>query len=232
MINKKIKKLRNKLNKFKIDGYVVPKNDEFFSEYSTIDRLKTISNFSGSAGLAIVLKKKNYLFVDGRYTIQAQQQAGKQFKIIEIHKFLPYKILRNLTLGFDPKLVTKKQLNIYFGKNIILKEINNNLIDEIYKEKKIKTKNFYSLDSKIVGEHFKSKINKIRNILKLYKVDFLFISAPENVAWVLNIRGSDNPHSPVPNCRLIIGKNKEIFLITEKQKASIIIKENSILRCI
>ena len=58
MINKKINILRKKFKKFNIDGYVIPKNDEFFSEYATKDRLKIISNFNGSAGLAIILKKK------------------------------------------------------------------------------------------------------------------------------------------------------------------------------
>ena len=113
MIEKRIKKLRKKFNKFQIDGYIVPKNDEFFSEYDSSDRLRIISNFSGSAGLAIILRKKNYLFVDGRYTIQANQQSGKQFKIIEIHKFFPNKIIKNLTLGFDPSLLTRSQLNLY-----------------------------------------------------------------------------------------------------------------------
>tara|TARA_Y100000590_G_scaffold53951_1_gene56311 strand:+ start:35 stop:1732 length:1698 start_codon:yes stop_codon:yes gene_type:complete len=228
MISKKIEQLRSKFNQFNIDGYIIPKNDEFFSEYAAIDRLKTISNFSGSAGLAVILKKNNYLFVDGRYTIQAQQQSGKQFKIIEIHKFLPHKIIKNLTLGFDPHLLTKKQLYGYFGKLLILKKINNNLIDKIYKKKKIKKKKFFSLSGKIAGESFKSKINKIRNILKSNKTDYLFVSAPENVAWLLNIRGSDNPNSPIPNCRLIIGKNKELFMITQKEKASTIIKEKKL----
>ena len=58
MISAKIKKLRNKFNIYKIDGYVVPKNDSYFNEYSSPDRLKFISNFDGSAGLAIILKKK------------------------------------------------------------------------------------------------------------------------------------------------------------------------------
>ena len=136
MINKKIKELTKKFIKYNIDGYIVPKNDEFFSEYAAEDRLKVISNFSGSAGIAIILKKKNYLFVDGRYTIQAQLQSGKLFKIVEIHKLLPRQILKNLSLGFDPKLHTKKQLLTYFGDSLILKQINNNLIDEIYKKKK------------------------------------------------------------------------------------------------
>ena len=228
MISKKIKQLRNEFNRFNIDGYIIPKNDEFFSEYAAINRLKIISNFSGSAGLAIVLKKNNYLFVDGRYTIQAQQQSGKQFKIIGIHKFLPHKIIKNLTLGFDPSLLTRKQLNAYFGNSLMLKQINKNLIDKIYKEKTYKTKTFFSLNNKVAGETFKSKINKIRNILKSNKADYLFVSAPENVAWVLNIRGSDNPNSPIPNCRLIIGKNKELFLITQKEKALKIIKDKKL----
>ena len=228
MIKKRIRQLRKKFNQFNIDGYIVPKNDEFFSEYAAIDRLKIISNFSGSAGLAIILKKKNYLFVDGRYTIQAQQQSGKQFKIIEIHKFLPHSLIKNLTLGFDPNLLTKRQLYGYFGKFLELKQINNNLIDEIYKKKPPKAKKFFSLSSNVTGESFKSKINKIRNILKLNKTDYLFVSAPENVAWVLNIRGSDNPNSPIPNCRLIIGKNKELFLITQKEKVSKIIKDRKL----
>ena len=58
MINKKINNLRRKFKKLNIDGYIIPKNDEFFSEYAVKDRLKIISNFNGSAGLAVILKKK------------------------------------------------------------------------------------------------------------------------------------------------------------------------------
>ena len=228
MINNRIKLLRSKFIQHKIDGYVVPKNDQFFSEYAAEDRLKIISNFSGSAGLAIVLKKKSYLFVDGRYTIQAQQQSGKKFKIIEIHKFLPFKIIKNLKLGFDPSLFTRKQLNVYFNNSLILKPINKNLVDEIYKDKTSKNKIFFSLTNKVAGKTFQSKINNVRNILKKNKADYLFVSAPENVAWLLNIRGSDNPNSPIPNCRLIIGKNKELFLITQKEKTLQIIKDKKL----
>ena len=228
MINKRIKLLRSKFIQYKIDGYVIPKNDQFFSEYAAEDRLKIISNFSGSAGLAIVLKKKSYLFVDGRYTIQAQQQSGKKFKIIEIHKFLPFKVIKNLKLGFDPSLFTRKQLNVYFNNSLILKPINKNLVDEIYKDKASKNKIFFSLTNKVAGKTFQSKINNVKNILKRNKADYLFVSAPENVAWLLNIRGSDNPNSPIPNCRLIIGKDKELFLITQKEKTLKIIKDKKL----
>ena len=57
MITQRIISLRNKFKQYKIDGYIIPKNDEFFSEYAVEDRLKIISNFSGSAGLGIILKK-------------------------------------------------------------------------------------------------------------------------------------------------------------------------------
>ena len=86
MIKKRIIKLKKLINLHNLDGYLVPKNDAYFSEFSSPDRLKTISNFSGSAGYAIILKKENFLFIDGRYTIQAQLQSGKYFKTIEITK--------------------------------------------------------------------------------------------------------------------------------------------------
>ena len=57
-MNKKIQILRNKFKKHDIEGYIVPKNDDFFTEYSKVNRLKIVSNFSGSAGLAVILKKK------------------------------------------------------------------------------------------------------------------------------------------------------------------------------
>ena len=54
-MKKYIIKLRKKFKKYGIDGYVIPKNDDYFTEYSKINRLKIISNFSGSAGLAVIL---------------------------------------------------------------------------------------------------------------------------------------------------------------------------------
>ena len=58
MNKNKIKILREKFKDLEIDGYIVPKNDQYFSEYAKNDRLKNISKFSGSAGLAVILKKK------------------------------------------------------------------------------------------------------------------------------------------------------------------------------
>jgi len=227
MIKDNIKILREKFKKLGIDGYIIPKNDEYFSEYAKNDRLKNISNFSGSAGIAVILKKNNYLFVDGRYTIQAQQESAKDFKITEIHKKLPHNIIKNLNLGYDPKLFTSVNLNNYFLNNNLI-SINNNLIDQLFKFKEKNTRPFYSLNKKIVGETHQSKISKISNFLKLNKADYLFVSAPENVAWLLNIRGYDDPNSPIPNARLIVDKNKNLFLFARNNNVKNIIKERKI----
>jgi len=227
-MNKEVKELRKKFKKYDIDGYVIAKNDDYFTEYSKINRLKIISNFSGSAGLAVVLKDKNYLFTDGRYTIQSEMESGKYFKIISYEKIINCNLFKNLKLGLDPKLFTHQQIKNYFLKHNKVKFLPNNLIDEIKTKKVVNNIPFFSLKDEIIGENSKSKINKIINYLKKNKADNLFVSAPENVAWILNIRGGDGPNSPVPNSRLIINKSKKVFLITEPQKAKKLIKEKII----
>ena len=228
MIKSRIDNLRKKFNLLGIDGYVIPKNDEFFSEYSRQDRLNIISNFSGSAGYAVILKKKNYLFVDGRYTIQAQIESGKNFKIMSYQKIINCKLFKNLTLGIDPKIFTSEQIKKFFLKNSTIKEISSNLIDKIHKNTLTKTKPFFSLDNKVVGESHSKKIIRVSQFLKKNRSNYLFITAPENIAWLLNIRGFDNPNSPIPNCRLLINDRKEIYIIAEKTKLINLLKEKKI----
>ena len=227
-MKQRIDSLKKKFKKYGIDGYVIPKNDDYFTEYSKINRLKIISNFSGSAGLAVILKNKNYLFTDGRYTIQSEIESGKNYKIFSYEKIINCKLFKNLKLGLDPKLFTYEQIKKYFLRRNQVKLISNNLIDEIKSHKIDKQLPFFSLKDEIVGENKNSKINKIVNYLKKKKADNIFITAPENVAWILNIRGNDGPNSPIPNCRLIINKSKKIFLITEPIKAKILIKKKII----
>ena len=227
-MNKKILILRGKFKKYNIDGYIIPKNDDYFTEYSKIDRLKIISNFSGSAGLAIILKNKNYLFTDGRYTIQSQIESGKNFKIISYEKIINCNLFKNLTLGIDPKLFTYDHIQKFFLKKNNIKFINKNLIDEIKNKKIDDSFPFFSLEKNIVGESYNSKINKISKYLKKNKSDYLFVSAPENVAWILNIRGGDGPNSPIPNSRLIISKSKKKILISKSQKAKDLLKKKII----
>ena len=222
----KIKKLKRIFEREKIDGYIIPKNDEFFGEYipDHNDRLNFISNFSGSYGFALILKNKNYLFADGRYTLQANNQSGRFFKIITIPDKLPGDILKNkkLSIGFDPNLFTKRSLSIFFGKSECkYKPLLNNLIDEIWKRKiKINKNKFFILPAKSVGEKHQSKINKLINYLKRRKSDFLFITASENNAWLLNIRGRDTKYTPIPYSYILIDKNKNIKFFCDLKKIS------------
>ncbi len=228
MIKNRVNTLVSKFKKYNIDGYIIPKNDEFFSEYSANDRLKNISNFSGSAGYSIILKKKNYLFVDGRYTIQAKKEVGKTFQIVDFHKIINCNLFKNLSIGFDPKFFTSIQIKKFFYKNNKVKRIESNLIDQIYQSKVKLNKPFFSLSNNVVGEDYKTKVKKIRKYLNKNKSDYLFITAPENVAWLLNIRGNDNPNSPIPNCQLIIDNKNSFYLITYKNKASRLILEKKL----
>ena len=222
----KIEKLKKIFKRERIDGYIIPKNDEFFGEYvpDHNDRLNFISNFSGSYGLALILKNKSYLFVDGRYTLQANDQSKKNFKVITIPDKMPSDILKKkkLLIGFDPNLFTKKSLSIFFGKNKCeYKPLPKNLIDEIWKRKMKKNENkFFVLPAGSVGEKHQSKINKITNYLKRRKSDFIFITASENNAWLLNIRGRDTKYTPIPNSYILISKNKNIKFFCDLKKLS------------
>ena len=227
-MNKEVKELREKFKKYDIDGYVIPKNDDYFTEYSKINRLKIISNFSGSAGLAIVLKNNSYLFTDGRYTIQSEMESGKYFKIVSYEKIINCNLFKNLKLGLDPKIFTHHQIKNYFLKHNKVKFLSNNLIDEIKTQKVVNNIPFFSLKDEIVGENNNSKINKITNHLKKVKLDHIFIRAPENVAWILNIRGNDGLNSPLPNSRLIISKSREVYLFSKLKKCKKLLKDKII----
>ena len=222
----KIDKLKKFFKKEEIDGYLIPKNDEFFGEYTPKynDRLNFISDFTGSYGFALVLKDKNYLFVDGRYTLQANNQSGKLFKIITIPNKMPADILKGkkLSIGFDPNLFTEKSLFIFFGKNKFkFKPIFQNLIDKIWKRKIIKNKKkFYLLPNGAVSEKYQLKINKISKYLKKKKSDFLFVTASENNAWLLNIRGRDTKYTPIPYSYILIDKDKNIKFFCDLDKIS------------
>ncbi len=214
----KIKKI---LKNYNLDAYIIPKNDEFFSEYAFPNRLKTISNFSGSAGFSIITKSTNFLFVDGRYLIQSKMESGKNFRILEIPYSYPKDILNCKSIakiGYDPKLFTEITLKKYFANKYQLIPIRKNLIDSIFKEKGSRGQLFFNINDRIAGESSTSKINRLYKILKKNKTDSIFVSAPENVAWLLNIRGNDNPNSPIPNARLLIDKEKQIYFFSELSK--------------
>ncbi len=223
----KIEKLKKIFKREKVDGYIIPKNDEFFGEYipKYNDRLNFITDFTGSYGFALVLKNKNYLLIDGRYTLQAKNQSGDNFEIVTFPNKMPKEIFKDkkFTIGYDPKLLTKNFFNFFFKKtNIKFLPLEENLIDRIWQRKKsIKVKNFYALPDNFSNLNYNSKIKKITYNLKKKNADYQFISASENCAWLLNIRGFDSEFSPLPNCYILIDR-KKIFYFFLTQKISTI----------
>ncbi len=210
------KEIKNLILTNNLDGYILPKNDNYFTEYSKINNLKSITKFSGSAGFAIFLKNKQYLFVDGRYTIQAEKEAGNKFIICEIPYVWPKNILnKKIKIGFDPNLFTNETLHKYFGD-----EYNLCPLDFKFKNKKKKNNGnmFYSLNTSVAGESSSQKINQLVKIMINKQIDYIFVSSGENVCWLLNIRGKDLPNSPVANCKMILTKKKHIYFFSDKNK--------------
>ena len=221
-----INRIKSFINLNNLDGYVVPKNDEFFTEYSKTNKLEIVAKFTGSAGFILILKNANHLFVDGRYTIQAKRQSGKKFNIHEIPYIWPKDILKNyepLNIGFDPKLFTKDTLKLYFDNSCNLFPINTNFFKDMVET--INNHNLaYSINSSIAGESSNSKIERLKKIIKRKRIDNLFISAGENVCWLLNIRGKDLPNSPVINFQAILTR-KEVILFGNIKKLKTIKKK-------
>ena len=220
----KIKRLKGVLKIEKIEGYLLPKNDEFFGEYVSKekDRLNYITNFKGSFGFSLILKNTNYLFVDGRYTLQATNQCGKHFKIVTMPNKMPSDILKDkrISIGFDPKLFTSKTLKLFFGKTSCkFQPINKNLIDKIWNRNTDSNKNkFYRLPKHSIGKDYKFKIDQIVSYLRKKGADYQFTSSSENNAWLLNIRGKDSKYVPIPNSYILIDKYKNIIFFCDLKK--------------
>ena len=224
----KISKLKNLFSKYNIEGYLIPKNDSYFNEFINPreDRLKFISNFTGSAGIAVILKNQNLLFVDGRYIAQAKKESSKNFKIIDITKssltdFLNHSKLR---IGFDASLTKYSwHQQLKNRKNFI--EVPENLIDKIWKKSNTKIQNkAFVLENVYSGEHYQNKLKQVKKILNINNNKSFFISASENICWLLNIRGKDSAYTPVLNSQALLTQ-KRLYVFCEMQKISNTIKQ-------
>ena len=181
---KVIKHLKEFIKKSNLDGYIIPKNDSYFTEYSKVNNLRKVTKFKGSAGFSLILKNSNYLFVDGRYTLQARQEAGRKFRIIEIPFTFPKDLLNihGKNIGFNPKLFTENTLKIYFEDKVNLIPIIFNFKNKIEK----KVNEIFILNKNVVGENSFSKLKKIKNYMIKNKIRYLYSSASENVNWLVN----------------------------------------------
>ena len=226
-----LNKLKKALIKKNIDAYLVPKNDFFFNEFIKTgnDRLRYVSNFTGSAGTALILHKKNYLFVDGRYTLQAKQESGHLFNIIDISKINILSFLKknytNIKIGFDPNLFRFQAIKNILKEKINLVSIEKNLIEQIWKDKKKEvSKNAFILENQYCGISHIKKIKKLRDLLDINKKNSFFISSNENVCWLLNIRGEDSIYSPLLNAFALIQQNKITVFCNLKKVGNKLIK--------
>ena len=226
-----LNKLKKVLIKKNIDAYLVPKNDCFFNEFIKTgnDRLRYVSNFTGSAGTALILHKKNYLFVDGRYTLQAKQESGHLFNIIDISKINILSFLKknytNIKIGFDPNLFRFQAIKNILKEKINLVSIEKNLIEQIWKDKKKEvSKNAFILENQYCGISHIKKIKNLRDLLDINKKNSFFISSNENVCWLLNIRGEDSIYSPLLNAFALIQQNKITVFCNLKKVGNKLIK--------
>ena len=226
-----LNKLKKVLIKKNIDAYLVPKNDCFFNEFIKTgnDRLRYVSNFTGSAGTALILHKKNYLFVDGRYTIQAKQESGHLFSIIDISKINISSFLKknytNIKIGFDPNLFRFQTIKNILKEKINLVSIEKNLIEQVWKDKKKEVyKNAFILENQYCGISHIKKIKNLRDLLDINKKNSFFISSNENVCWLLNIRGEDSIYSPLLNAFALIQQNKITVFCNLKKVGNKLIK--------
>ena len=219
--NNKLSKIRLLLKKNDIQYYILPHSDEyqneFLPEYSK--RLEWISNFSGSAGDIIIGKKEAFLFVDGRYTIQASQEVNrKHFKIYNYSDLSPIDLLKNKqpkAIGIDGNTITYQRvahIKKNIDKGVKIKNIDKNLIDQIWvdKPKKKKSKPFT-----VGGISTSGKVNYIKRYLYNSNADYYLITACDSIAWIFNIRAKDIKYSPLFLSKALIHKSGKCYIFSD-----------------
>jgi Xaa-Pro aminopeptidase len=202
--------LRAELARRGLDGFLVPRADCQQNEYlpASHERLAWLSGFTGSAGFAIVLAERAVLFVDGRYTVQADAQVDKSVFAIE-HlvdtpppQWLEQNVKRGAKLGYDPWLLTTEGADRFKAacakSGAELVAVGDNPIDALWQERPAPPAAPVTLrDVKFAGENAADKLKRIQLELGKLRADVLVVSDPQNVAWTFNIRGADVPHTPL-----------------------------------
>lgn len=219
----KLSALRAQLTRLKLDGFLVPKADEFQGEYipPRAERLQWLTNFTGSAGAAVVLADRAMVETDSRYKIQIRKQVNADdFDIVEgetkeLGEWLLQNAHRTAVIGYDPKLHTPAQIQtlqtLVSDKGIKLQPVKKNLIDLIWKDQPGAPMQLVEIFSeKVAGRRANDKREDIAaDIVKKGGLAAV-ITMPDSVAWLLNIRGTDVPHTPFALSNAIVHKNGNI----------------------
>ncbi len=188
-----------------VQGYLIPHADEFQCEYTApyAERLRFLTGFTGSAGIAVVGETQAAFFTDGRYTLQAKEELDTQsYDTFHISVTKPQDwVKENIegTLGYDPWLFTPNQLKSYEEKAIPLKPINGNLVDQIWGEdqpnRPIDPCFIQSID--FAGESHIDRAKKVGEKISENGAQKALITNPDSLCWLLNIRGDDVVYTPL-----------------------------------
>ena len=220
----KLQKLRKLMQTRNIDVCLINQTDEFQNEFlpTYSQRLQWLTNFSGSAGEAIITMSKAYLFVDGRYTLQAKNEVNKNiYKVYNYIEKTPTEILKSfkfkkINFGMDGNIISVKKFNNLtseIGKNVSIKLLKENLVDLIWHDRpKIKKSIIWHHHYKFHGTKVSDKIKSVTKIIKKQQAQYLFVSSNESICWLLNLRSNDLPYTPIFMSRLIISASGECFL--------------------
>ncbi len=222
--------LQTKLKENSIDILVINRSDEFLNEYIApyAERLKFITNFSGSAGKAIILQNEAYLYVDGRYTFQAKEQINEE----ELHtKHLnsfwedlkEYICKNNSTIAIDPKLHSIKEIQkiqkYLINSSSTIKFLHTNIIDTMWINKPtIKYTNIFDHSLKFAGSDRIEKLDKCSKFLHDKNLDHYLVTGLDNIAWLLNIRADDILYTPLVFSYLLLSKKSKSSLYINKEK--------------
>lgn len=223
----KLSSLRYILKKDHLDGFIINRGDEFLNEYVApyAERLAWLTGFTGSAGIAVVLPDNAAVFSDGRYILQMQQQLDQE--LWEYHHIshksplawiLDHNHLQKLKLGYDPRLMSQKNLESLQNNKIILVPITDNPIDTIwldqpgYPNQPIEP---HPLEFSGLSHH--NKIEKLQKELLFNNEDAFIFCDPASICWFLNIRGSDVPYSPIPLVYAILYRDHVCLYADQEQ---------------
>ncbi len=229
----RVTELRKQMVNLKLDGFLVPRSDEYQGEYvaDCEERLAYISGFTGSAGLAVILETKAAIFIDGRYILQIDQQVDTDiFTPVSsvdgiMREWLINTIPAHAKIGYDPRLHTNhdiERLNAVlttFSAKLV--PVEHNLVDSIWNDRPSPPAALISVHPEnLSGETAPSKIERINHVLLIERIDALLVSDPHNIAWAFNIRGADVAHTPIALCYALIPANGTPTLFVDPGKIS------------
>jgi Xaa-Pro aminopeptidase len=227
-----MEKIKDFLIKNNFDYFLLPNSDEFFSEYlpQNQKKIEFICGFTGSNATIIFGQKKSYFFTDGRYILQAKQQLDlNEFEIINIAdksiiSWLKEFVGASQNLALDPKLLSKNfvdECEVFLSKITFLQK---NPIDEIWIDKPApNSSQVFSCPLNLVGEDFEQKKSKL---LSNFVSDGIFISKPENLNWLLNIRSDDVEFTPLFLAQALVFKNGKLIIFGDEERFENINLEN------